>query len=79
MRRVILHSKESAQRPAQPAIQISSLPLVPLNQEGSLVQLAKLAPERLEVELTPVLVTHLELHLLLLNLRLHLRALQCPN
>ena len=38
MRRVVLPSKESARRLAQPTIQPSSLPLIPLIQEGSLVE-----------------------------------------
>ena len=44
MRRVVLPSEESAQRSIQPAIQPSSLPLIPLSQEGSLVQLVEPAP-----------------------------------
>ena len=56
MRRVVLPSEVSKQRSTQPAIQPSSLPLIPLNQEESLVQPAKLAPERPEPEMTHVLV-----------------------
>ena len=60
MRRVILPSEEFAQISAQPAIQPSSLPLIPLNQEGSLVQLAEPAPERPEPKMTHVLVAQPE-------------------
>ena len=53
-------SKESARRSAQFAIQPSSLPLILLNQEGSLVQLVETAPERLEPERTAILVVEPE-------------------
>ena len=56
MRRVVLTSKELAQRSAQPAIQHSNLPLIPLSQEGTLVQPAEPAPERLETKMTSALV-----------------------
>ena len=56
MRRVIMPSEESAQRSAQPTIQ----PLIPLSQEGILVQPAEPAPERLEIEMKPALVAQLE-------------------
>ena len=48
MRRVVLPSEEAERR--QPAIQLSSLPLIPLNQEGSLVQRAETTLERTEPE-----------------------------
>ena len=49
-------SEESARRLAQPTIQPSSLPLIPLNQEELLVQPAEFAPERPKPERTPILV-----------------------
>ena len=57
MRRVVLPSEEPERRSEQPATQPSSLPLIPLNQEGSLVQRAETAPERTEPDRTLVLVT----------------------
>ena len=56
MRRVVLPSEESVRRSAQPAIQPSSLPLIPLTQEESLVQPAEPAPGRPKPERTPVLI-----------------------
>ena len=60
MRRVVLPYEGSTRRSAQSAIQSSSLPLIPLNQEGSLVQSAKTALERPELERTHILVAELE-------------------
>ena len=48
MRRVVLPSEEQERRSEQPTAQSSSLPLIPLNQEGSLVQRADTALERAE-------------------------------
>ena len=60
MRRVIIPSQESPQQSAQPVIQPSSLPLIPLSQERSLDQLEEPAPERLGTEMTSILVAQPE-------------------
>ena len=56
MRRVILPSQESSQQSAQPTIQPSSLPLIPLSQEWFVDQLEEPAPERIRTEMTSILV-----------------------
>ena len=54
---VILPSKQPERRSEQPAAQPSSLPLIPLSQEGSLVQKVETALERIEPNRMPILVT----------------------
>ena len=56
MRRVVLPSEEIQRRSEYPAAQPSSLLLIPLSQEGSLVQRAKTVPERIELDRMLVLV-----------------------
>ena len=56
MRRVVLPSEELVRISEQPTAQPLSLPLIPLSQEGSLVQKAETAPETTKPNRTPVLV-----------------------
>ena len=79
MKMIVLPSKESARRSTQPAIQLSSLPLFPLNQEGSLIQPAKTTPERPELERTFVSVAEPESEPAISESEIAPRALQCPN
>ena len=77
IRRVVvpsMHQEIMKQPIAQPTI----LPLVPINQEGTMVERAEPAPERSKPERTNAMVTEAKAVVAVLNLKLHLLPLQCP-
>ena len=60
MRRVVIPSIEKGKITKQPIAQPISMPLVPLSQEGTMVERAEPAPERTEPEGIIALVIEIE-------------------
>ena len=81
MRRVVIASREQGKMTKQPAAQPSSLPLLPLSQEGIMVERVEPTPERIEPDRTISLVLKSEAALAISVpeiQKLHFQALQCP-